>query len=180
MPLDNISIDQPEWLTGFVDWDLVCDSDEDKMGLAITLARINLESGTGLPFGAAVFDSDSGRSVGIGVNLVRRCNNSVLHAETMAIMSAQARLAVCNLADEAEGRYELVATSEPCAMCLGAAWYAGLRRAIYGTLGDEIKPYGFGLGPGLAELRDFLDRTGFELVPGVRSVEVLELFNRMN
>ncbi len=180
MPLTKICIDLPDWMAGFTDWDLTYDSNEKKMGLALALAGNNLERGTGLPFGAAVFDSDSGRPVGVGVNLARRCNNSILHAETMAIMSAQARLAVCNLADAAGGRYELVASSEPCAMCLGAAWYAGLRRVVHGTLGDEIKPYGYGLGPGLAELRDYLDRAGFEIVSGIRAKEVLELFARIN
>lgn len=179
MTIPEIVINQPDWLTGFVDWDRPYATDEEKMGLAIDLARANQGRQTGHPFGAAVFDQEIGLPVGVGVNLVGRCNNSILHAETMAIMSAQARLEVCPLTGDAGPRYELIASSEPCAMCLGAAWYAGVKRIVFGTLDHEILPFGFGLGPGLNELRPFYEQNGVELKPGVRSKEVLELFERM-
>ncbi len=176
MALPNIVVPQPGWLIGFVDWDRPRPGDEDKMGLVISLARENFRCGTGPPFGAAVFDRRLNLPVGVGVNLVRRAGNSLLHAETMALMSAQAGLGTFDLGQDEGRRYELVASSEPCAMCLGAAWYAGVRRVVYGTFGRQIRPYGFGLGPGLEELRRYLERNGFELAGGVMAEEALAVF----
>jgi tRNA(Arg) A34 adenosine deaminase TadA len=180
MTMPTITIDQPLWLDGFVDWDRTYDSDQAKVGLAIALAKENRQRGTGLPFGAAVFDLNTSKAVGWGVNLVARCTNSILHAETMALMSAQAGLGRYQLfGGDGGGDYILAASSEPCAMCLSAAYYVGIRQTVYGTLGHEIKPYGFGLGPGLADLKDFLDANGFEYRGGIRSDEVLQLFETM-
>ena len=67
-------------------------SDEERMRLAIELARQNVLRGTGGPFGAGVFEAQGGRLVAAGVNSVTRLGNSMLHAETLAIMLAQARL----------------------------------------------------------------------------------------
>lgn len=179
MGLARLKITQPQWLDEYVDWRKKYTNDDEMMGLAIDLARQNLEQGTGTPFGAVIFDCTNQRPVGVGVNLVQACNNSILHAETMAIMSAQAGLALCSLAVEEGGpAYVLAASSEPCAMCLGAAWYAGIRRIIHGTLGHEIRPFGFGLGPGLAQLRGFLESGGVEIKGGIRSAEVIELMER--
>jgi tRNA(Arg) A34 adenosine deaminase TadA len=177
MHLPPIVIDQPDWLENFANKAPACPTDGAKMDLVIALARKNMEQGTGLPFGAAVFDRRTELPVGLGVNLVGKCNNSILHAETMAIMSAQAGLEGCHLGEEEGRRYELAASSEPCAMCLGAAWYAGLRRVVHGTLGPDIKPFGFGLGPGLGDLAGFFDGSGFEIKGGVRREEALGLFS---
>ncbi len=172
----RIIIDQPGWLERFADPAQVYETDEAKMDLVISLARENLRQGTGLPFGAAIFDRRTNTPVGLGSNLVSRSNNSILHAETMAIMSAQAGLQGCLLGEDQGHRFELIASSEPCAMCLGAAWYAGLRRVVHGTLGPDIRPYGYGLGPGLSDLEAFFNGTEFEIKGGVRRKEALALF----
>src|SRR5947207_4729259 len=49
-------------------------------------------SDLGGPFGAAVFETASGRLVAAGVNSVTRLQNCVLHAEVVAIMLAQHRV----------------------------------------------------------------------------------------
>ncbi|MBW1714139.1 MAG: hypothetical protein JRJ59_13465 [Deltaproteobacteria bacterium] len=92
-------------------------TDEDKVGLAMALARENDLRGTGLPFGAAVFQRGSGRLVGVGVNLAASHNNSLLHAETVALMAAQAALGTSSLNGSGEGKgHELAASSQPCAI----------------------------------------------------------------
>ena len=59
------------------------------MALAIELSRQNVDRGGGGPFGAAVFDRDSGRLVAAGVNRVVPQSCSVTHAEMVVIMIAQ-------------------------------------------------------------------------------------------
>ncbi|HVG38584.1 MAG TPA: nucleoside deaminase, partial [Pyrinomonadaceae bacterium] len=90
------------------------------MGLAIALARENVERGTGGPFGAAVFEAAGGKLIAVGVNLVVPLNNSTLHGEMVAFMMAQHRLASWTLGGEEMPRHELFTSCEPCAMCLGA------------------------------------------------------------
>src|SRR5256885_6421264 len=67
-------------------------TDDEKMALVISLARENVDRRTGGPFGAAVFETASGRLVAAGVNSVTRLQNCVLHAEVGAIMLAQHRV----------------------------------------------------------------------------------------
>jgi tRNA(adenine34) deaminase len=102
---------------------------EERVRLTIALARKNFELDTGGPFGAAVFDDDTGRLVSIGVNRVVPMGCSTAHAEVMALRSAAAvtgdgwRLTGCTL----------VVTLEPCTMCAGAAVLARLDRLVYGA-----------------------------------------------
>src|SRR5688572_17911012 len=91
-PPPSLVIGPPEWLHAAVDWRATHRSDEDRMRVVVELARQNVLRGGGGPFGAGVFESNGGRVVAAGVNSVTRLNNSVLHAETLAIMLAQARL----------------------------------------------------------------------------------------
>ena len=58
------------------------------MRLAIELSRLNIQHGTGGPFGAAIFERETGRLLAPGVNLVTSLDCSVFHAEMVAIMVA--------------------------------------------------------------------------------------------
>ena len=51
----TVLVDCPEWIGDTVDWDARYATDEDRMRLAIELARQNVLRGTGCPFGAAIF-----------------------------------------------------------------------------------------------------------------------------
>jgi tRNA(Arg) A34 adenosine deaminase TadA len=153
-------------------------TDEERMGLAVELARQNVVRGTGGPFGAGVFEADGGRLVAAGVNSVTRLNNSVLHAETLAIMLAQARLGTYALGAAAES-YLLVTSCEPCAMCLGAALWSGVRGLICGASKEDATAVGFDEGPVFAESWAYLERRGVRIARGVlreRAVAVLELY----
>ncbi len=78
------------------------------------------------PFGALVVGAD-------GAVLARAGNESAAgedptaHAETVAIRRAAAAHGAAALAGGA-----LVTSAEPCAMCAGAAYWAGLSRVVYG------------------------------------------------
>lgn len=71
-----IRITLPQWVQGVLGEHSSYSSDEDKMRLAITLARENVLRATGGPFGAVVFQRPGNRLVAAGVNMVEGLNNS--------------------------------------------------------------------------------------------------------
>src|SRR5688572_28467275 len=56
-PHPVVHIEYPDWVDEVIDWKRVYETDEDRMRLAIAVARENVERGTGGPFGAAVFNA---------------------------------------------------------------------------------------------------------------------------
>src|SRR5215468_9147244 len=70
-----VHIEYPDWVDSVVDWSKPYGTDEDRMRVAIRVARANVEHGSGGPFGAAIFESNSGRLVAVGMNSVVRLNN---------------------------------------------------------------------------------------------------------
>ena len=156
-------------------------SDDDRMGLAIALARWNVLEETGGPFGAAIFESDSGRLVAVGVNLVVPLANSALHAEMVAFMMAQARLGSYTLAGEGMPTHELATSCEPCAMCLGATLWSGVRRVLCGASREDALQLDFDEGPVFEASYEYLAERGVEVVREVRraeAAEVLALYRR--
>src|SRR5262245_44499150 len=81
-----------EWDATSVDWRAAYATDEAKMRLAIAVAKENVIKRTGGPFGAAIFERQSGALVSVGMNSVVRLHNSTLHAEMLAIMLAEQRI----------------------------------------------------------------------------------------
>ncbi len=112
--------------------------DADKMRLVIGLAAANVAAGTGGPFGAAVFTADSGRVVAVGVNRVVPLHNSAAHAEMLAFMLAQQRLGRHRLG-RGRRRYVLAASAQPCAMCYGAAAWAGIDCLLIGARRSDVE-----------------------------------------
>ncbi|MCC6319280.1 MAG: nucleoside deaminase [Gemmatimonadaceae bacterium] len=135
------------------------------MRLAVDLSRENVERGTGGPFGAAVFDGESGALLGIGVNSVVRLNNSTLHAEMLAFMRAQAQVGSFSLASDGAGR-ELFTSCEPCAMCLGAVLWSGVSRVVYAARRDDAHRLAFDEGPVFPESFAYLRRRGIRIEGG--------------
>jgi tRNA(Arg) A34 adenosine deaminase TadA len=140
-------------------------STESRMQFAIELARQNVEHRTGGPFGAAVFESDSGRVVSAGVNLVEASNCSMAHAEMIAIALAQQAVGHYDLG--AVGAYELATSVEPCAMCLGAIPWSGLRRVVCGAHGEDAAAIGFDEGAKPADWVGALRTRGVDVVRDV-------------
>ena len=178
-PPTALRIALPEWVEGTVDWTARYGSDEERMRLAVELARQNVLRGTGGPFGAGVFEVDGGRVVAVGVNCVERLNNAVLHAETFAIMLAQARLGSYTLGGSSDESYLLVTSCEPCAMCLGATLWSGVRGVVCGAAREDATAVGFDEGPVFPESWAYLERRGVRAAHGVLRAEaaaVLELY----
>lgn len=161
----------PTWIDETVDWDRTFATDDERAALAIELARRNIVERTGGPFGAAVFESGTGRIVSAGVNLVVPTNNSSLHAEVVAFMLAQARLGRYSLAECDGTRYEVVSSCEPCAMCLGATLWSGVQRLVCCASGEDARELAFDEGPVFSESWRYLADRGIEVVRGIRRDE---------
>lgn len=165
--MPELRIDHPPWLESAVDWSRAWRTDEDKVGLTVGLARENVARATGGPFGAAVFETGTGRLVAVGVNSVVRLRNSALHGEMMALMMAQARREFFTLAAPGLPAHELVSSCEPCAMCLGAALWSGVKRVVCGAEREDAEALGFDEGPVFPESYRYLRNRGIEIVRGV-------------
>jgi tRNA(Arg) A34 adenosine deaminase TadA len=179
MTIPPIRVDYPDWTETLVDWDRRYHGDEERMRLAIELSEQNVRRGTGGPFGAAIFERESGALVSVGMNSVVRLNNCTLHGEMVAIMTAQARLGCFTLRSEEGPAYELVTSCDPCAMCLGASLWSGVRRVVCGADRDDARRLNFEEGPVFPESHAYLEERGVEIVHGVLREEanaVLELY----
>ena len=118
------------------------------MRWVIELSRTNFERDTGGPFGAAVFEEDTGRVVSIGVNRVVKGRCSSAHAEVMALSLAQRALGVHDLGGPGLPAHQIVVNWCPCAMCCGAICWSGVRGVVIAGSGSEMEALtGFDEGP---------------------------------
>ncbi len=103
---------------------------------AIALALDAVRAGTGGPFGALVVRG--GEVLGRGQNRVLERNDPTAHAEIEAIRAACARIGAFDLAG-----CELYASCEPCPMCLGAIYWARLKRVVHAASREDAARAGF-------------------------------------
>jgi tRNA(Arg) A34 adenosine deaminase TadA len=181
MPHPIIKVEYPHWVDELVDWDEPYNGDNERMRLAISVARANVERSTGGPFGAAIFECDSGRLIAIGMNSVVRYNNCVLHGEMMAFMMAQQRVGSFTLNRPNLPGHELHTSCEPCAMCLGATLWSGVRRVVYGAAREDASTLNFEEGPVFPESYQYLEDRGITITRNVLRDEaraVLELYRQ--
>jgi tRNA(Arg) A34 adenosine deaminase TadA len=172
-----VRITLPRWMQGLLDELPPCHTDEDKMRLAIMLARENVLHATGGPFGAAIFQQPGNHLIAVGVNSVERLHNSVLHAEVMALMLAEARLQSYTLHAPGLPSHELITSCEPCAMCLGAALWSGVQRIVCGASHADATRLGFDEGPVFPESHRYLEERGIEIVQNVLADEARAVFD---
>jgi tRNA(Arg) A34 adenosine deaminase TadA len=142
-PTSEVVFRIPPWVARELELSVPRTNDEAKMLLAVELAERNIAHGGG-PFGAAIFEAGSGAVLAVGANWVVAQRSSLLHAEIAAILFAQARVGTHTLGG---GEYELFASSEPCAQCLGATAWSGVRRLVCGAPASEAEAIGFDEGP---------------------------------
>ncbi|HEX5761134.1 MAG TPA: nucleoside deaminase [Thermoanaerobaculia bacterium] len=176
---DEVRVTHPDWLAAAVDWQRPYDGDEERMRVAVALSRENVLRRTGGPFGAAVFESDGGALVAVGVNSVVRLGNCTLHGEMVALMMAQRRVGSYTLGGPGMPPHELVTSCDPCAMCLGATLWSGVRRLVCGAHRDDASRLAFEEGPVFPESYAYLEERGIEIVRGVlreEAREVMELY----
>ena len=136
LPL-QIHLTLPPWIGEVADEGRAYLTDEERVGLAIELSRHNVERSRGGPFGAAVFNA-AGRLISVGVNRVVAQTCSVAHAEMMAYMLAQQRLAAFRL-NEQGGRYILASSAQPCCQCFGATIWAGVDELLVGARSEDVE-----------------------------------------
>ncbi len=108
---------------------------EEIMRQAIRMSIENIEKGGG-PFAALIVRR--GEIIATGVNSVADDNDPTAHAEVNAIRAAARKLGNFRLDD-----CILYTTCEPCPMCLGAVYWAGIREIYYGNTREDATLYGF-------------------------------------
>ena len=109
---------------------------EKFMREAIALSLQNVRSGRGGPFGAVVVQGE--QVIGRGANRVTLAHDPTAHAEVVAIRAACQALGSFELRD-----CEMYCSCEPCPMCLGAIYWARLRRYYYANTREDAARAGF-------------------------------------
>jgi len=157
----------PDWVASFLqNQPALMPSLEMRMQFVVGLSRANIDQQTGGPFGAAVFDMDTGGLICPGVNLVTHINCSIAHAEMVALALAQQVVGHYDLSAQGK-RHELVTSAEPCAMCLGAIAWSGVKRVVYGACTEDAERIGFDEGHKPAQGTLCLKQQGIEVVSEV-------------
>lgn len=98
---------------------------------AVEVARRSREEGNH-PFGALVVDAD-GTVVATATNMSSTDQDPTGHAETTVVRDVARRFTP----DELAGM-TLVTSAEPCVMCAGATYWAGLGRVVYALAETEL------------------------------------------
>jgi guanine deaminase len=129
-------------------------SQDEFMRRAVKLSLDKMRANSGGPFGAIVVRD--GEVIAEGWNQVTSTNDPTAHAEVVAIRRACAALGSFNLSD-----CEIYASCEPCPMCLGAIYWARLRRIYFANTRSEAAAIGFD--------DDFIYRE-IEMAPQARSI----------
>ncbi len=144
----SVHLQLPAWVAEEIgDPDRLYPELEDRMTVAIRLSARNVQEGGG-PFGAAVFETETGRLIAPGVNQVMPLHSSLAHAEAMAIMVAQTVCGTHDLGANGLPAMELVTSAQPCIQCYGNLWWSGLRRLIVGASKEDVEDLtGFAEGP---------------------------------
>jgi tRNA(Arg) A34 adenosine deaminase TadA len=151
---------------------------EERMGVVLALARRAVSETVGGPFAAAVFEAESHRLVAAGVNLVFAAGSSVAHAEVVALVMAQQELGSHHLGAPGLPACELVTSTEPCAMCLGAVPWSGVRRLVCGAREEDARAVGFDEGDKPERWPEALAARGIEVLRDVSREAAREVLRR--
>ncbi len=111
------------------------EKDNEYMRRAIALADESVRRGGG-PFGAVIVKD--GVIIAEGSNSVTILNDPTAHAEVSAIREACRRLGTFQL----DG-CTIYTSCEPCPMCLGAIYWAGIKQIFYGNNRKDAADIGF-------------------------------------
>lgn len=125
---------------------------------AVEIAGSGIENGGG-PFGAVI--TRGGKIISEAFNMVVLSNDPTAHAEILAIRQAAKVLRSHDL-----DKCTLYTSCEPCPMCLGAIYWAGIKKVVYAC--DRVD----------AEEAGFSDKLIYEeimLDPSDRKIEFLRI-----
>ena len=168
MKFPKVVLQLPGWIEStLADSEQVYPTIEERMRLVIKLAQLNIEHGTGGPFGAGIFESKSGRLISVGVNLVESADCSIAHAEMIAIAVAQRAIGCYDLGNKKDAAYQLVTSTEPCAMCLGAIPWSGVRSIVCGARDEDARSIGFDEGDKPSGWINSLESRGISVIRDV-------------
>lgn len=143
MLFPHIELVLPDWVGAFCEsWDQGFSSVEMRAAFVIALSRQNVARQTGGPFAAAVFLPGDETLVAPGVNLVVSAICSAAHAEMVALMIAQQIMGTHDLGGDMLPDLELVSSTEPCAMCMGAIPWSGVRSLVCCARGEDAEAIG--------------------------------------
>lgn len=150
----------------------------DRMRFVIQLALTNVTAQTGGPFGAAVFESHTGRLIAIGINVVEPTNCSLAHAEVVALANAHQTLRQFDLGAPGMPKLTLVTSCEPCAMCYGAILWSGVRKVVCAARASDATAIGFDEAPKPKNWVAALEDRGICVTRDLRRVEAIAVFQR--
>jgi len=176
----KIEISLPEWIN---EYSLTYQASNDlkaRMKFVIQASRINVEKKTGGPFAAAIFEIETGKLVSLGVNLVMSQGLSILHAEVVAISIAQKKLGVYDLGANSLPRHELLTSTEPCAMCLGAIPWSGVKKVVTAAFDQDARNIGFDEGQKPLDWIASLNERNIEVVSNIErdeAIKVMQLYS---
>ena len=106
------------------------------MKIAKDLARDNIKTNAGGPFGACIVKNR--KIIGIGSNLVLANNDPTAHAEIQAIRDACKNIKSYDLSD-----CEIYTSCYPCPMCLSAIIWSNIKQVYYGNTKEDAGMIGF-------------------------------------
>ncbi len=109
--------------------------DQKFLSLTIQLAIENVKTGGG-PFGAVVVRK--GELISESANQVTLLHDPTAHAEVLAIREAAKKLGSHTL----DG-CTIYSSTEPCPMCLGAIYWAGIEKLVFASSKAEAEKAGF-------------------------------------
>ena len=110
--------------------------DERHLERAVQLSLDKMRAGAGGPFGAVV--ARGAEQIAEGWNQVTSANDPTAHAEIVAIRRAAAALGTFDLSG-----CTLYASTEPCPMCLAAAYWARVDSIVFANRRDAATAAGF-------------------------------------
>lgn len=173
---NSITITLPAWMDEFIlSWKSGFETVEQRMRFVIACASKSISSNSGGPFAAAVFERASHTLVAAGVNLVTTQCCSSAHAEIVALSFAQRNLGRFDLSDGGTLQFELVTSTAPCAMCLGAVPWSGITRLVCGARDEDARAVGFDEGAKVIDWIPQLNSRGIEVLTDVCRDEAAEV-----
>ena len=180
MKKNSLTLSLPEWIDDFLKkYQFPLVSNEERMRFVLKLTLQNIEKTTGGPFGAAVFERESGQLVSVGVNVVLNQGCSAAHAEMMAIMLAQKELGTHDLGIADLPEFQLVTSGKMCAMCLGSVVWSGVREVLASAQPEDVENIvGFDEGPAPADYDQQLEKRGISIIPSFLRKEGCEVLQR--
>ena len=135
----------------------ITEQDKEYMREAIRLADESVKRGGG-PFGAVIVKD--GEIVAGSANSVTLDNDPTAHAEVNTIRQACRKLGTFDLSD-----CVIYTSCEPCPMCLGAIYWAHIKRIYYGNTKKDAAEIDFADDFIYKELETHLEHRAVPFIP---------------